>query len=99
MGMQAFCSWTRMTGRWLRCIGKIPGAHRGEVQQDLSHPHAQGNAACVQTYFLFQHDEVRHEPQDTAIHHGHSDISVTLNVYTHVQFDDAQAELLRVAQA
>ena len=30
---------------------------------------------------------------------GHSDISLTLNVYTHVQFDDAQAELLRVAQA
>ena len=29
---------------------------------------------------------------------GHSDISVTLNVYTHVQFDDAQAELLRVAK-
>lgn len=30
---------------------------------------------------------------------GHSDISVTLNVYTHVQFDDAQAELHRVAEA
>ena len=30
---------------------------------------------------------------------GHSDISVTLNVYTHVQFDDAQAELFRVAEA
>ena len=30
---------------------------------------------------------------------GHSDISVTLNVYTHVQFDDAQAELLRVSEA
>lgn len=30
---------------------------------------------------------------------GHSDISVTLNVYTHVQFDDAQAELLRVVKA
>lgn len=30
---------------------------------------------------------------------GHSDISVTLNVYTHVQFDDAQAELLRIAKA
>ncbi|MBQ1271068.1 MAG: tyrosine-type recombinase/integrase, partial [Clostridia bacterium] len=30
---------------------------------------------------------------------GHSDISVTLNIYTHVQFDDAQAELLRVAEA
>ena len=30
---------------------------------------------------------------------GQSDISVTLNVYTHEQFDDAQAELLRVAKA
>ena len=30
---------------------------------------------------------------------GHSDVGVTLNVYTHVQFDDAQAELLRVAEA
>ncbi len=29
---------------------------------------------------------------------GHSDISVTLNTYTHVQFDDAKAELLRVAE-
>ena len=28
---------------------------------------------------------------------GHSDISVTLNTYTHVQFDDAKEELLRVA--
>lgn len=28
---------------------------------------------------------------------GHSDISVTLNTYTHVQFDDARTELLRVA--
>lgn len=30
---------------------------------------------------------------------GHSDISVTLNTYTHVQYDDAKAELLRVADA
>ena len=28
---------------------------------------------------------------------GHSDISVTLNTYTHVHFDDAKQELLRVA--
>ena len=28
---------------------------------------------------------------------GHSDISVTLNTYTHVQFDDAKEELLRVS--
>lgn len=30
---------------------------------------------------------------------GHSDIGVTLNVYTHVQFDDAKKELKRVARA
>ena len=30
---------------------------------------------------------------------GHSDISVTLNVYTHVQFDDAPAEMIRLGQA
>jgi site-specific recombinase XerD len=28
---------------------------------------------------------------------GHSDISVTLNTYTHLGFEDAQAELKRVA--
>lgn len=30
---------------------------------------------------------------------GHADISVTLNTYTHVQFDDAKDELLRVVNA
>ncbi len=30
---------------------------------------------------------------------GHSDISVTLNTYTHVQFDDAQDEMKRVMKA
>ena len=28
---------------------------------------------------------------------GHSDISVTLNVYTHVNFDDAKAELNKLS--
>ncbi len=28
---------------------------------------------------------------------GHSDIGVTLNTYTHLGFEDAQAELKRVA--
>jgi site-specific recombinase XerD len=27
---------------------------------------------------------------------GHSDISVTLNVYTHVNFDDARDEIARL---
>nr|WP_301035355.1 tyrosine-type recombinase/integrase [Parabacteroides goldsteinii] len=30
---------------------------------------------------------------------GHSDISVTLNTYTHVNFDDAKEELQRVANS
>lgn len=30
---------------------------------------------------------------------GHSDISVTLNIYTHIQFEDAKKELKRVAEA
>ena len=30
---------------------------------------------------------------------GHSDISVTLNTYTHLNFDDAQAEFDRVQEA
>ena len=30
---------------------------------------------------------------------GHADISVTLNTYTHVKFDDVKDELLRVANA
>ena len=30
---------------------------------------------------------------------GHTDISVTLNTYTHVKFDDAKDVLLRVANA
>lgn len=28
---------------------------------------------------------------------GHADISVTLNTYTHVKFEDAEAEMKRVA--
>ena len=29
---------------------------------------------------------------------GHSDISVTLNVYSHVDFEDAQAEMERISK-
>ena len=29
---------------------------------------------------------------------GHSDISVTMNVYTHVNFDDAEEELRRMEE-
>lgn len=29
---------------------------------------------------------------------GHSDISVTMNVYTHINFDDAEEELRRLEE-
>lgn len=29
---------------------------------------------------------------------GHSDISVTMNVYTHINFDDAEEELRRMKE-
>lgn len=29
---------------------------------------------------------------------GHSDISVTMNVYTHIRFDDAEEELKRMEE-
>ena len=29
---------------------------------------------------------------------GHSDISVTMNVYTHIEFDDVEEELKRMAE-
>ena len=30
---------------------------------------------------------------------GHADISVTLNTYTHVNFDDAKEEVYRIANS
>ena len=30
---------------------------------------------------------------------GHADISVTLNTYTHIDFEDAQSEMKRVVNA
>ena len=35
-------------------------------------------------------------PQTLQYLMGHSDISVTMNVYTHVNFDDAEEELRRM---
>ena len=43
--------------------------------------------------------KIRDESQDPAVHQGHADISVTLNTYTHVNYEDAKGELLRLAHA
>ena len=94
------CFWTRMTGRWSHCIGRKCLQHIVEkynkiyrIQMPKVTPHV-----CRHT-FCSNMAKSGMNPKTLQYIMGHSDISVTLNVYTHVQFDDAQAELLRVAEA
>ena len=43
--------------------------------------------------------QIRDESENLAVYHGHADISVTLNTYTHVNFDDAKEEVYRIANS
>ena len=52
----------------------------------------------MQTYILQQSSQSRYESKDVTVPYGHSDISVTMNVYTHVNFDDAEEELRRMEE-
>ena len=69
------------------------------IKKSTLHPDAESNPSCVQTHLLFQYGKIRDEPPTLQYIMGHADISVTLNTYTHVKFDDAKDELLRVANA
>ena len=48
------------------------------------------------THLLQQYRKIGNEPKDTAVPHRHSDILVTMNVYTHIRFDDAKEKLKRI---
>ena len=48
------------------------------------------------THLLLEYGKIGNESEDTAVPHGYSDISVTMNVYTHIGFDDAEEELKRM---
>ena len=50
------------------------------------------------TYILFEYGKIGNESQDTTIPYGHSDISVTMHVYAHIGFDDAEEELKRMEE-
>ena len=78
---------------------KMPAAHCREIQQDLSPPMPKVTPHVCRHTFCSNMAKSGMNPKTLQYIMGHSDISVTLNVYTHVQFDDAQAELLRVAEA
>lgn len=56
------------------------------------------------TGFLFYDDDgnplvaMHWQPKTLQYLMGHSDISVTMNVYTHISFDDAEEELKRMEE-
>ena len=48
---------------------------------------------------MFQYGESWNESKDVTVYlMGHSDISVTMNVYTHIGFNDAEEELKRMEE-
>ena len=53
---------------------------------------------CVPSYLLIQYGKIGNESKDTPVSHGHWDISVTMNVYTNIGFDDAEEELKRMEE-
>ena len=50
------------------------------------------------THILLEYGKIGNESKDAAVPHGHSDISVTMNVYTHIGFNDAEEELKRMEE-
>ena len=60
---------------------------------DLTHPHV-----CRHT-FCSNMAKSGMNPKTLQYIMGHADISVTLNTYTHVNFDDAKEEVYRIANS
>ena len=56
--------------------------------------YAKHYSTCMPTHLLFEYGKIGNESQDM----GHSDISVTMNVCTHIGFDDAEEELKRMEE-
>ena len=56
-------------------------------------------STCMQAYLLYQYANSGMNPKTLQYLMGHSDISVTLNIYTHTGYDDAKKELARLKEA
>ena len=48
---------------------------------------------------MFQHGEIGNESKNIAENNGTSDIGVTLNTYTHLDFEDIQKEMKQVCDS
>jgi len=69
-----------------------------QVQRYLQSADAKYHSTCMPPYLLFQYGKIGNESQDLAVPYGHSDISVTMNVYTHIGFDDVEEKLKRMEE-
>ena len=54
--------------------------------------------SCMPTHLLLKYGKIGNESKTLQYLMGHSDISVTMNVYTHIGFDDAEEELKRMEE-
>lgn len=50
------------------------------------------------THLLLKYGKIWNESKDVTVPHGHSDISLTMNMYTHIGFYDAEEELKRMEE-
>ena len=98
-GKVGFCIWIRMRCLWLPCIGKnifnIVEKYNKvyKVQMPKITPHV-----CRHTYCSHCASSGMN-PKHLQYLMGHSDISVTLNTYTHVDFDNVKKEVQSLEKA
>ena len=82
--------WLDRQGRFNRMVGRYNDIYR--VQMPNITPHV-----CRHTY-CSNMARSGMNPKTLQYLIGHSDISVTMNVYTHISFDDAEEELKRMEE-
>lgn len=64
----------------------------------LSVRSSKNSSLILQKYSSFYLPKPGMNPKTLQYLMGHSDISVTMNVYTHIGFDDAEEELKRIEE-
>ena len=76
--------------RFNRMVGRYNDIYRVQIPNITSH-------VCRHTYCSNMANSGMN-PKTLRYLMGHSDISVTMNVYTHISFDDAKEELKRMEE-
>ena len=98
-GYGDFCSWIRMGIRWLHFTGKsicsMQEKYNKEhlLQLPLITPHICRHSYCTNMANSGMN------PKTLQYLMGHSDVSVTLNIYTHTGYDDAKKRTCQVERS